>query len=264
MVTGLQALIFDVAGTLADTERDGHRVAFNAAFDEAGLDWHWSVELYGELLSVTGGKERMRHYLSQYRPDWTPPPATDLDALIADLHRRKTAHYVGMLRGGGIALRSGVLRLLHEARTAGLRLAIATTTTPENVTALLESAPVPGLVDWFEVIAAGDVVPRKKPAPDIFDLALRQLDLPPSACVAIEDSENGVESALGAGLRALLVTVSTYTRGQDFGDAALVVDQLGEPGDGATALTGDLGGNEVVNVAVLQRLRDDVFDVPIP
>jgi HAD superfamily hydrolase (TIGR01509 family) len=256
MATALEALIFDVDGTLADTERDGHRVAFNAAFAEAGLDWHWSVALYGELLAVTGGKERMWHYLDRYRSDWTRP--ADLDALIADLHRRKTAHYVGMLREGRIALRSGVLRLLREARQAGLRLAIATTTTPENVTALLEAAPEPGVTQWFEVIAAGDVVPRKKPAPDIFDLALERLDLPASACVAIEDSDNGVQAALGAGLRALLVTVSTYTRGQDFTGAALVVDQLGEPGVGATALAGDVGG-ELVDVAALRRLHGAVF-----
>jgi len=262
MATGLQALIFDVDGTLADTERDGHRIAFNAAFEEADLDWHWSVDLYGELLAVTGGKERMRHYLERYRPDWMPPANTDVDALIAELHRRKTVHYVAMLRDGGIALRSGVLRLLREARAAGVRLAIATTTTPENVTALLEAAPEPGLTNWFEVIAAGDIVPNKKPAPDIFELALQQLDLPPSACVAIEDSENGVQAAVGAGLRALLVTVSTYTRAQDFTGAALVVDQLGEPGDGATALAGDLGGRPLVDVASLRRLRDAVFGDP--
>lgn len=261
MHTDLEALIFDVDGTLADTERDGHRPAFNAAFAEAGLDWHWSVTLYGELLAVTGGKERMRHYLVQYRPDFELDKAAfpDLDTLIAHLHRRKTAHYVSRLREGGIPLRSGVLRLLREARAAGVRLAIATTTTPENVTALLESGPEPGLIDWFEVIAAGDVVAEKKPAPDIFELALAQLNLPAAACVAIEDSENGVRAALGAGLEALLVTTSAYTEQQDFAGATLVVDQLGEPGAPASASLGDLGGAEYVDLAVLRRLREQVF-----
>jgi len=262
MQKGLEALIFDVDGTLADTERDGHRLAFNAAFAEAGLDWDWTVELYGKLLAVTGGKERMRHYLNQYRPDFELDKQAypDLGRLIARLHQRKTERYVALLGEGGIPLRSGVLRLLREARDAGVRLAIATTTTPENVTALLDSAPEPGLVNWFEVVAAGDVVREKKPAPDIFELALAQLNLPASACVAIEDSENGVRSALGAGLDALLVTTSAYTEHQDFGGATLVVDQLGEPGDPATAAQGDLGGAEYVDLSVLRRLRDQVFD----
>lgn len=264
MHSGLEALIFDVDGTLADTERDGHRVAFNDAFAEAGLDWHWSVELYGELLAVTGGKERMRHYLARYRPDFelNKRAYPSLDALIADLHRSKTEHYVTMLRQGGIPLRAGVLRLLKEARKAGVRLAIATTTTPENVTALLESVPEPGLLNWFEVVAAGDVVPEKKPAPDIFELALAQLNLPPSACVAIEDSENGVRSALGAGLKALVVTTSAYTEQQDLSGAALVVDQLGEPGHPAQARLGKLDEAAYVDLRVLERLRKETFPEP--
>ena len=243
----LEAIIFDVDGTLADTERDGHRVAFNAAFADAGLDWDWSVPLYGELLRVTGGKERMRKFLAEHRPDFVPP--APLDAFIRDLHKRKTEHYTRMMREGTIGLRPGVLRLLREALDAGLKLAIATTTTPENVTALLSAVHVPGqypaLGRWFRVIAAGDVVPAKKPAPDIFDLALRELGLPASACVAVEDSDNGVRSALGAGLDALLVTVSSYTEAQDFTGAALVTDGLGEPG-GAPRV---LGGKVAARVA---------------
>ena len=170
------ALLFDVDGTLADTERDGHRPAFNAAFAEAGLDWHWDVDLYGQLLTVTGGKERMRYYLERWRPDWRGP--ADLDGFIAELHRSKTRHFVDLLGEGRIPLRPGVLRLLREARDAGVRLGISTTTTPENVTALLENCGEPGVVDWFEVIAAGDVVPKKKPAPDIYTWALERMGLP--------------------------------------------------------------------------------------
>jgi HAD superfamily hydrolase (TIGR01509 family) len=222
----LSALIFDVDGTLADTERDGHRVAFNQAFSEAGLDWHWDVALYGELLAITGGKERMRYYLDRYRSDW-PRPA-NLDELIAGLHAAKTRHYTALLAGGGIPLRPGIARLLDEARAAGLRLAIATTTTPENVTALLEHSLGRESVDWFEVIAAGDVVPAKKPAPDIYHYALDKLGLAPGDCLAFEDSENGLRASRGAGLTTV-ITVNDYTRDQDFAGAALVLDQLGEP-----------------------------------
>jgi HAD superfamily hydrolase (TIGR01509 family) len=257
----LEAIIFDVDGTLADTERDGHRVAFNAAFADAGLDWEWSVPLYGELLRVTGGKERIQTYVAEHRPDFAPPQS--LAGFIRELHGRKTEHYKRMMQTGAIGLRPGVMRLLMEARDAGVRLAIATTTTPENVTALLAAAPVPGLADWFEVIAAGDVVPAKKPAPDIFELALQRLDLPAAACVAVEDSDNGVRSALGAGLSALLVTVSSYTERQDFSGAALVLDGLGEPGAPPRVLDGTCAGaaaavldaNGCVDLAVLRALH---------
>ncbi|SDX58076.1 haloacid dehalogenase superfamily, subfamily IA, variant 3 with third motif having DD or ED [Allochromatium warmingii] len=254
---GLKALIFDVDGTIADTERDGHRPAFNAAFAAAGLDWHWDPALYGELLAVTGGKERIRYFMQ--RAGITLDPSVDVEASIAALHRDKTAHYVKLLRQGAIPLRPGVLRLWREARAAGVRLAIATTTTPENVIALLEHAGEPGLASWFEVIAAGDVVPNKKPAPDIFTYALEQLDLKPEDCLAIEDSDNGAQAALAAGIRALVVTVNAYTADQDFGAAALVVDQLGEPDSPVRVLAGDLGGRAWVDLAVLTQLAADCY-----
>jgi HAD superfamily hydrolase (TIGR01509 family) len=256
-MVGFKALIFDVDGTLADTERDGHRPAFNAAFAEAGLDWVWDVERYGELLKVTGGKERIATFIEEEGIELDP--AIDPPDFIAGLHRAKTRHYVSLLEGGAIPLRPGVLRLLREARDAGIRLAIATTTTPENVSVLLDNAGEPGLRDWFDVIAAGDVVPSKKPAPDIFLLALSELGLEASECVAVEDSDNGVRSALGAGLRAVLVTVNAYTSGQDMRDATLVVDQLGEPDRPARALAGDLAGRPVVDLDVLDRVHRLAF-----
>ena len=174
-MSSLQALIFDVDGTLADTERDGHRVAFNQAFEEAGLDWQWSVELYGELLAVTGGKERMAYYLEKFNTAF--PTDTNTPQMIIDLHKSKTAHYTTLLATGAIPLRPGVKRLINEARANNMRIAISTTTTPENVTALLEHALGKGSTDWFEVIAAGDIVPAKKPAADIYEWALKELKL---------------------------------------------------------------------------------------
>ena len=222
----LHALIFDVDGTLADTERDGHRVAFNCAFAEAGLDWHWDVALYGQLLAVSGGKERMRHYVERYRPDYRKP--ADFDALVGRLQAAKTRHYVAMLVQGAIPLRPGVRRLLEEARAQGVRLAIATTTTPDNVSALLASTLGRSGEGWFEVIGAGDVVPAKKPAPDVYTYVLERMGLKPDDCLAFEDSHNGLRAARAAGLRTV-ITTNDYTRAQDFSGAELVLDQLGEP-----------------------------------
>lgn len=254
---GFKAMILDVDGTLADTERDGHRLAFNAAFREAGLDWDWDVERYGRLLAVTGGKERMHRFIEE--EGILLDPTLDPDAFVAGLHRAKTHHYLALLETGAIPLRCGVMRLLREARAAGVRLAIATTTTPENVAGLLRHSGGAEMEAWFEVIAAGDVVPQKKPAPDIFLLVLERLGLEPRDCVALEDSDNGARSALAAGLRALVVTESTYTRGQDFGAAPLVLDCLGEPDRPARAIAGNLGGAAYLDLAGLERLHRSVY-----
>ncbi|MGM0552473.1 MAG: HAD family hydrolase [Pseudomonadota bacterium] len=246
----LRALIFDVDGTLADTERDGHRVAFNQAFAEAGLDWHWSVERYGELLRVTGGKERIRQYLSEDHPEMLADPG--IEERIRALHAAKTGHYVRLLEGGSIPLRPGVQRLLDQAEQVGIRLAIATTTTPENVTALLRATLGEGGPWRFEVISAGDVVPEKKPAPDIFTHALEALGLPSEACLALEDSDNGVHAARGAGL-AVVVTTNDYTRDQDFSGALAVLDGFGEPERPARVLAGPpRSGPVVVDVPTLR------------
>ena len=251
-MSALQALIFDVDGTLAETERDAHLPAFNASFAAHGLDWHWSEALYGELLKVTGGKERIRFYLERYHQG-SAPEVPDLTAFIAQLHAAKTKRYVERTSSGQVPLRGGVARLLREARAAGLRLAIATTTSVENVESLLVHSLAPDALDWFEVIGAGDIVAAKKPAPDIYLYVLEQLGLPPQACLAFEDSANGVRSATGAGLRTI-VTESEYTRGEDFSGAALVLDQLGDPGHACRVLHGDLGGAAFVDVAGLRRL----------
>lgn len=215
----LQALIFDVDGTLADTERDGHRPAFNAAFAEAGMDWHWDVDHYGELLAVTGGKERIAFHAEHHDPAFLAAP--DAEARIRTLHAAKTRHYLALLAGGGIPLRRGVAALLRAAHAGGLRLAIATTTTPENVAALLP----PELMALFEKVGAGDTVASKKPAPDIYQWVLRELDLPASACLAFEDSAHGLAAARGAGL-ASIITTTGYTCEQDFRGALAVLPHL--------------------------------------
>ncbi len=249
----LAALIFDVDGTLADTERDGHRVAFNRAFADAGLDWEWSVALYGKLLAVTGGKERIRHYLDHFNTAFQRPQA--LDNFIAGLHAAKTEHYTRMLSEGLIPMRNGVKRLLQEAREAGIRLAIATTTTPSNVSALLRYSLAPDAADWFEVIAAGDIVPAKKPAPDIYDWAMGQMGLEPDSCLAVEDSHNGVQSALRAHISSILVTTNDYTREDDFSGASLVVDSMGDPGAPFHVQMGEARGQDFVNLDLLRALH---------
>ncbi|MCE1238691.1 MAG: HAD family hydrolase [Azonexaceae bacterium] len=240
-MTTCQALIFDVDGTLAETERDGHRVAFNAAFRDCGLSWHWDEQRYGELLAITGGKERIRHYAAHDAPAIAERP--DFDALVGQLHKIKTAHYLRLVDRGQLPLRPGVARLINEARQAGLRLAIATTTTPENVDALLRANLGPDAPGWFDVIGAGDIVPAKKPAPDIYQWVLDRLALPASACLAIEDSEMGLKSALTAGLRCV-VTISEYTRGQDFRGAERVLEGLAGSSLREVVLHSSGGGGE--------------------
>jgi beta-phosphoglucomutase-like phosphatase (HAD superfamily) len=252
--SAVRAVLFDVDGTLADTERDGHRPAFNAAFAELGLDWEWGVELYGELLAITGGKERIRHFIENHAP--AELAREGLDDWIAGVHKVKTRHYVEALERGGIPLRPGVARLIRQLREANIKIAIATTTTPENVTGLLKSTLGEDSPGWFDVIGAGDIVPGKKPEPDIYHWVLDRLALTPEQCLAIEDSENGLRAALAARLDTL-VTVSDYTRLQDFSGACAVLSDLGEPAQPFTVLKGNQQNRGWVDVELLMKLKTE-------
>jgi HAD superfamily hydrolase (TIGR01509 family) len=250
-------LILDCDGVLADTERDGHLPAFNATFDELGLPVRWSQEEYGRLLAIGGGKERLSTLLEPdlIRRAGLPTDPDEQRDLVARWHRAKTAHYTDLVRSGALPGRPGIARLAAEADAAGWRLAVASTSAEESVRAVLEHAVGPDLAARCAVFA-GDVVPRKKPAPDIYLLALRETGLDPREVVVVEDSANGLRAALAAGLTTV-VTVSSYTRDEDFTGAALVVTQLGDPpAEPADVLADphDLGVDGAVTLAHLQRL----------
>jgi len=218
----LKCILWDVDGTLADTERDGHRVAFNMAFDEAGINRQWDVATYGELLAVTGGKERMRFDID--RGGMADMPFEK----IAALHARKTIHYQSLIAEGRIPLRPGVRRLLEEAYQAGITLGVSTTTTPAALDALIEHSLGKEWFDRFAVLAAGDIVPTKKPAPDIYNYAIEQLGMRADETIALEDSSNGWRSVRDANMKCV-VTINDYTAAHDFTGADLVVAELGEP-----------------------------------
>lgn len=227
----MTALIFDCDGVLADTERDGHRVAFNQVFAENSVAFEWTDSAYQQALKVGGGKERLRALLS---PDFTtrhdlPSDAAELEALIASWHRRKTQLYVELLDSGAVRPRSGVRRLSCEALEQGWRLAVASTSAHASVRAVLNRAMGAELAEQFSVFA-GDDVQRKKPAPDIYLLALKQLGVRATDTVVVEDSAIGIQAARAAGITAVIATPSTYTIHEDLSAAAIVVSELGDAG----------------------------------
>lgn len=228
----LKALIFDCDGVLVDTERDGHRVGFNRAFKQMGIDAEWSVELYEKLLEVAGGKERMTAYFNEY--GWPEGTSTDEEkvALIAALHKEKTAIVSKLVNeGDDMPLRPGISRIVDEAIAAGVRLGVCTTSNPKFIDAVLDKFG-PERKAKFEFVHAGDVVSKKKPDPEIYNLAKTSLDVGGSGpavheCAVIEDSRVGFLAASGAGL-PVLVTTSTYTTQEDFTGAVKVVPELGD------------------------------------
>lgn len=209
----LKAIIFDVDGTLAETE-EAHRLAFNDIFEAHGLDWNWDVSMYGELLKTTGGKERMLEYQRTHRPN---TPQLEFEQ-IAILHRIKTTRYAEIISSGSTSLRAGISDLIEDAKAQGIRVAVATTTNTPNVDCLSLACFGKPATEIFEVIAAGDEVENKKPAPDVFKLAVERLGLDPDACVGLEDSRNGLLSCTGAGVPCI-VSPGVYTLGSDFSEA---------------------------------------------
>ncbi|WP_019916037.1 HAD-IA family hydrolase [Methyloversatilis discipulorum] len=230
----LDALIFDVDGTLADTE-EAHRTAFNLAFEQLGTGWKWSRTDYRRLLSTTGGKERIARHIASL--DLTDGERAELIARIPQLHAAKTRFYSSVVRDGAVPLRPGIARLLDEAAAAGCRLAIASTTTAVNIDALLHATLGGRALDLFGVIACGDQVAAKKPAPDIYLLALQHLGVRADHAIAFEDSANGLRAATAAGLWTV-VTPTFWTEDHNFDDAGLLLPQLGDP---TTPLAGEPG-----------------------
>lgn len=257
----MPALIFDCDGVLADTEQHGHLPAFNQTFAEFNVPVQWSVEEYGEKVKIGGGKERMRSILT---PDLTArlglKDAAAVDGAILSWHQRKTAIYKELVASGVMPARPGIARLAQEAHDAGWTLAVASTSAEPAVRAVLTHAVGEDLAKHFAVFA-GDIVPQKKPAPDIYLLALRELQLDPDGAVVVEDSANGLRAALAAGLRTL-VTVSGYTREEDFTGASLVVSSLGEPGDPAEVLASP-AGVDVPGAVTLVTLQG-ILGRPLP
>ena len=220
----LKAVIFDCDGVLVDTERDGHRVAFNRAFAARGYDFEWSVAEYAELLKVAGGKERMRHYFNQ--KGW-PDDVADRDSFIKEMHKLKTDLFMEIIGSGELPLRPGVARLVDEVIAEELVLAVCSTSNERAVNLVVETMLGAQRRAHFQAILAGDVVSKKKPDPEIYNLAMDRLDLQPLECVVIEDSHNGLQAAKAAGAHCV-VTTNGYTEAEDFATADLIVPELGD------------------------------------
>jgi HAD superfamily hydrolase (TIGR01509 family) len=226
----VSTLIFDCDGVLADTERYGHLPSFNQTFEEFGLPFRWSEEEYGRKLAIGGGKERMASELTPdvIRAAGLPEDPDALAAEVAKWHKRKTALYTEAVSAGRLPPRPGIRRLISEAQDAGWTLAVASTSAEPSVRAILEYAVGKERADRFDLLLAGDVVPRKKPDPAIYQLAIERLGVPPAEVLVVEDSRNGLLAAVGAGLRCLM-TVNGYTEEEDSSEAMLVVSSLGDP-----------------------------------
>ena len=262
----LKALIFDVDGTLSNTETDGHLVAFNQAFAQVGLDWIWSHELYHDLLSIAGGKERIKYYIMRDLPRFDYQPYLinlsenrTLEEWIADIHQLKTQIFINLSHTGKMPLRIGVKRLLDEALEQGLTLAIATTTTLANVVALISSTLGEKYLDNFAVIAAGNDAKHKKPDGEIYTYALNKLGFNANECLAFEDSDNGILSATKSGLKTI-ITTNEYTHNHLFKGALLILDQLGDTNHcivvkGGQAIT-EINNDTFVNINLLKRIHE--------
>lgn len=260
MTESLRGLIFDVDGTLADTE-EVHRQAFNRVFARHGLAWDWTPELYEALLVVSGGRERMTCYAQEVDPGLAARP--DFAEFVRRLHREKTACYAEMLVAGHVRLRPGVERLLQEARRAGLVLGIATSSAWSNLKTLLDHNLPGDWPGWFQAIETCDTVEEKKPSPAVYLAVLRRLGVPPARTMALEDTENGLRAARAAGL-ATLITAHRFTRNGAFPGAAAVLDGLGDGQVVAHVLRGPACQRGQVDLAYLRLLLNPMSASPEP
>ncbi len=253
----LRALLFDVDGTLADTEAYGHLPAYNRTFRDLGLDWKWSKPLYRDLLLLPGGRERIAYYMAHYDPDLGSHDAEiqqDEQAWIEAVHQRKSRHFRQRLKTGRIPLRAGVERLITQAHDARMRIAIVTNASRATLRPFLRHALGARLCSYIQVVISGEQVENKKPAPDAYRKACERLDCRPEECVAIEDSAMGLAAARAARIPAL-VTINDDTRRQEFKHANLVVDSLGEPGQAITIIQSAGFDFGYVDLSVLERLH---------
>ncbi len=253
-----RGLIFDCDGVLADTELHGHLVAFNQMWKKLGVNWRWSPEQYAEKLKIGGGKERMASLFAEqdFRSAFTVPESEeDRKALIGNWHKEKTAIYKEIISSGAIPPRSGIKRIAEAALAAGWKLAVASTSARPSVEAVLIHAVGEATAQNFTVLA-GDIVAAKKPAPDIYQLTVKTMGIAPERCVAVEDSRNGLLSAHAAGIK-VLVTTSSFTKEEDFSEAALVVSALGDPGGERSAVCENRTGRRIGDYVTL----DDVATV---
>lgn len=251
----LRAILFDVDGTLADTETHGHRRAYNRAFRDLGLHFRWGPRLYRKLLKQPGGKERLEHFLRQYQPqlgDHADAVSENPKAWIEHVHKLKSLFFRRLVQSGALPLRPGVARLMTEAHAAGVKVGLVTNASRASLKPLLAHSLGEPLAQRLDVVVCGEDVANKKPSPDLYILALSRLQLPAADCLAIEDSAMGLQSATAAGL-ATLITHNVDTESDDFAAAVAVLDSLGEPQQPMRVLRGALGTATCISVSLLQN-----------
>ena len=247
----LNAVLFDVGGTIAESE-EIHRVSFNEAFKEFGLNWYWDEAIYRELVFVGGGKERIKHYITRAWPEMLKQK--NLTKYIESVHKIKGQIYEEFLNDSQLKARPGIIRLLKELKNEKIRLAIVSDTTEENLINLFKKGLGINPIEWFEILAHGGCTIQKKPSPDIYLWTLERLKLPPESCLAIEDAPRGVDSAIDAGLK-VLVTPSIYTLEEKFEKSSLLLSHLGEPEEPFNVIKGDAFGHSFVDLDLLKKIH---------